>query len=93
MARLYRLNNLLNGTIKHKIDCEFHLVRNEAGSYTVTFTGSGTFHFSGENVALIENMDRSAWGSENQHITSDDVSTGITETDGKVSLRYVVTLE
>ena len=35
MEFLYRLNNLLNGTIKHKIDCEYHLVRNEAGSYTV----------------------------------------------------------
>ena len=93
MEFLYRLNNLLNGTIKQKIDCEFHLVRNEAGSYTVTFTGSGTFNFSGEIVALIENMDMSAWGRENQSITVDDVSTGITETDGKVSLRYVVTLE
>lgn len=93
MEFLYRLNNLLNGTIKQKIDCEFHLVRNEAGSYTVTFTGSGMFNFSGEIVALIENMDMSAWGRENQSITVDDVSTGITETDGKVSLRYVVTLE
>ena len=89
----YGISNLLNGTIKHKIDCEFHLVRNDAGSYTVTFTGSGTFDFSGENVILIENLDWSAWTKENQSITVDDVSTGITEAEGKVTLRYVVTLE
>ena len=65
----------------------------DAGSYTVTFTGSGTFDFSGENVILIENLDWSAWTKENQSITVDDVSTGITEAEGKVTLRYVVTLE
>ena len=56
----------------------------------MTFTGSGTFHFSGENVILIENMDMSAWTNENQSITVDDVSTGITEADGNVTLRYVM---
>ena len=87
---VYGLNNLLNGTIKHKMDCEYRLVRNEAGSYTVTFTGNGTFNFSGENVILIENIDMSAWGRENQSITVDDVSTGITDAEGNVTLRYVM---
>ncbi len=86
--------NLLNGTIKHKIDCEFHLVRNEDNSYTVTFTGNGTFNFSAENVALIENYDFSYLEhGENQKITIDDISTGITEAEGKVTLNYTVTLK
>ena len=85
--------NLLNGTIKHKIDCEFHLVRNEDNTYTVTFTGTGTFNFSAENVALIENIDFSSLSyGENQNITVDDISTAISEADGKVTLRYVVNL-
>ena len=85
--------NLLNGTIKHKIDCEFHLVRNEDNTYTVTFTGAGTFNFSAENVALIENIDFSSLSyGENQNITVDDISTAISEADGKVTLRYVVNL-
>ena len=88
---LQGISTLLNGTIKHKIDCEFHLVRNDAGGYTVTFTGSGTYQFSGENVILIENIE---WeGLSDSNITSDDVSTGITEAEGNVTLRYVVTLE
>lgn len=89
----YGINNLLNGTIKHKIDCEFHLVRNEDGSYTVTFTGSGTFDFNGENVILIENLDWSAWTKENQSITVDDVSTGITEAEGTMKLQYTVKID
>ena len=79
---------------KHKIDCEFHLVRNEDNSYTVTFTGNGTFNFSAENVALIENYDFSYLEhGENQKITIDDISTGITEAEGKVTLNYTVTLK
>ena len=31
--------------------------------------------------------------NENQKITASDVSTGTTEAEGKVTLRYVVTLE
>lgn len=86
--------NLLNGTIKHKVDCEFHLVRNEDNTYTVTFTGQGTYNLNAENVSLIENIDYSAMkANENQKITASDVSTGTTEAEGKVTLRYVVTLE
>ena len=86
--------NLLNGTVEHKINCEFKLVRNEADdSYTVTYTGNGTYHFIAEGVALVENFNYAAFkAGENQKLTVDDICTGITESDGKVSLQYTVKL-
>lgn len=86
--------NLLNGTISHKIDCEFHLVRNEDETYTVTYTGTGTFKLDAENVMLIENIDYTALNArENQNITVDDITTGNTEAEGEVTLKYVVNLK
>ena len=86
--------NLLNGTIAHKIDCDFTVVRNADDSYTVTYTGLGTFNFEGEGVALVENYDFSAIDAGvEQKITVDDVSTSITEAEGKVTLNYTVKIQ
>lgn len=87
--------NLLNGTISHKIDCEFHVVRNEDETYTVSYTGTGTYNFDVENVMLIENYDytTSVQWEDKKPITIDDITIGNTEVEGNVSLRYVVTLE
>lgn len=87
------LVNLLNGTIAHKIDCEFTLVRNDDGGYTITYTGIGTYTFEAEVVSLIENWNYTAFqNSENQKITVEDISTGIVNGEGGVSLNYTVTL-
>jgi hypothetical protein len=86
--------NLLNGTISHKIDCEFHLVRNEDETYTVTYTGTGTYNFNAENVMLVENIDYTTFGHHGaQNITVDDITTGNTEAEGEVTLKYVVNLK
>ena len=85
--------NLLNGTIKHKIDCEFTVVRNADNSYTVAFTGTGTYNLEAEGVALVENYDWSAQeAGVEQKITVDDISTGMTEAEGTVKLQYTVNI-
>ena len=70
------------------------MVRNADDSYTVTYTGLGTFNFEGEGVALVENYDFSAIDAGvEQKITVDDVSTSITEAEGKVTLNYTVKIQ
>ena len=92
---IFGLWNLLNGTISHKIDCEFTVVRSEADdSYVVTYTGAGTYKFMAEGVALIENFNQTAFqNGEVMHNTVDDISTGITEAEGKVTLSYTTKLQ
>ena len=92
---IFGLWNLLSGTISHKIDCEFTVVRSEADdSYVVTYTGAGTYKFTAEGVALIENFNQTAFqNGEVMHNTVDDISTGITEAEGKVTLSYTTKLQ
>jgi hypothetical protein len=99
----YRLDNLLNGTLKHKIDCEFKVVRNADGeTYTVTFTGKGTYTLNAEIVDKVDNLNEWEYidlggGASTtglnlpgpHHITAGDITTRQVEGEGEVELKYV----
>jgi len=86
------LLNLLSGTIQHKINCEFTVVRNPEGEgYIVSYTGEGTYKFDAEIVDRVEGVDFDNLGNP-QHVIADQISTRQTSQEGKVTLNYTVKL-
>ena len=91
--RVYALDELLNGTMKHNIECQFELQRvtteEGAEAYEITYTGTGTY--------LLEATVINYWGVEFHssaeiinppHLTEDDFATGNISGGGDVSLYY-----
>ena len=87
-------NNLLNGTITHKIDCDYTVKRasRNATEYEVTYTGTGTFTFKAEIVDRVDNYEYDNLFHQ-QHITEKDVTTREIETEGDVKLKFTTTLK
>ncbi len=88
--------NWLNGTIAHKIDCEFTLTRNTEGEgYIVEYTGKGTYTFKANIVDRIENVNfdtTNLTGERFAAVTLDDISTREIEAEGTVTLQYTTKL-
>ncbi|MCR5361713.1 MAG: C10 family peptidase [Bacteroidales bacterium] len=97
---LFSSNDVLSGTLKHKIDCDFTLVpAEEEGAYVVSYTGSGTYDISALVVNRVENVDwdhfsiQGVEGVFEQHISVDDIRTAEINQQGSVSLKYTVRLK
>ena len=86
------LYGIFNGTIKHKIDCEFTLTRTaEEGVYQVTYTGTGTYQVDANVVGEIFNLTRSeGYGLfvPGDPISADDVTISPMSGEGTVTLNY-----
>ena len=93
--------NLLNGTVKHNIDCTFTVTRDsEDEGYIVEFTGSGTYDFKGKVVSRVDNFN---WDIHNQNnrtgqninqsIVPADLTIGDAEQTGNVTLKYTTKLK
>ena len=83
-------HNLLNGTIDHKIDCQFTLTRiPDSEEYTVSYTGEGTYSFKANVVGIVEgvNFDTLSWHGIHDQIHSQEVTQ-----EGSVKLKYVTKL-
>ena len=104
-SMIYRLISLLNGTLKHKIECEFKLVRNANNdSYTVTYTGEGTYTLNAEIVDRVDNCNDNeyienggvaiaAFPLAGPHsIKAGDITTRQVEGEGSVKLKYTTIL-
>ena len=92
----YRLDNLLNGTLKHKIEGEFKLTRNDDSTFSIEYAGSGTYEIEAEVVSRIDNFVTSAYNSHNgaeriveaHNVKVADVTTRIVNANGNVKLKY-----
>ncbi len=90
------LNNLLYGTIKHRIKGTFRVIRNGiSGDYTVEFDGNGTFDFDGDYVSRVDNVgvSNTIMGQTinligEHNVTSDDITTARVQKSGTVTLKY-----
>ena len=84
--------NLLNGTIEHKIDCQFTLTRiPDSEEYAVSYTGQGTYSFKANIVGSIEGVDFDNLFSK-QHVIADQIHTREVTQDGSVRLNYTTKL-
>jgi hypothetical protein len=90
---LVLFNNLLNGTITHKIDCEYTIKRKSVDDteYKVTYTGKGTYTFEAEVVDRVDNYELDNLLHQ-QHITVNDITTREIEEEGEVELKFTTTL-
>ena len=91
------LHGMLDGTLKHNIECEFTLTRTEnEGEYLVSYTGSGTYELQANVVAGVDNLTRGATMGviiPGDPITSSDVTVRQIYADGNVTLKYAVKLK
>ena len=95
-------NDLLNGTIQHKIECEYTLTRASTDSevFDVTYKGTGTYVFQAEVVSRVSGVDIDAllhdiqgqWAIE-QTISVDNLTTSEITADGNVTLKYQTRLK
>ena len=84
--------NLLSGTIQHKINCQFTVVRDPEGDgYIASYTGEGTYKFDAEIVDRVEGVDFDNLGNP-QHVIADQISTRQVSQEGKVTLNFTVKL-
>lgn len=89
--RLFK--NILNGTIKHKIDCQVYVQRVMTGGdlYRVNFTGTGTFNI---DVEAIKSVSQIGFEKGNEFVKQDfyikpeNVKTGNMNGSGTVTLNY-----
>jgi hypothetical protein len=88
------LYNLLNGTIRHKMEGEIKITRESvnAKEYEVTYTGSGTYSFEAEVVDRVDNYEYEGL-FEQQNIKGDDVTIRQVEQEGNVTLKYTTKLQ
>lgn len=92
-ADINLLLTLLNGTIQHKIDCEFTVTPiPDSNEYAVSYTGDGTYSFKGEIVDRVDGVNADNLGGP-QHVTVDDITTREINAEGKVKLNYVVKIQ
>lgn len=94
---VYRYDNLLNGTLKHKIEGEFKLTRNDNSTYSVEYTGNGSYEIEAEVVSRIDNLisyttNSSERVTEGHNVKVADVTTRIVNANGNVTLKYNTTL-
>ncbi|MBP5364498.1 MAG: C10 family peptidase [Bacteroidales bacterium] len=96
----YRLDNLLNGIIKHKISGDFTVVESDdKKSYTVTYTGEGEYEITAEAVERIDNVNRNEFGDGAEALTGphkskvEDITTHTVEQEGTFTLKYETVLE
>ena len=86
------LHGIFNGTIKHKIDCEFTLTRTgEEGEYLVSYTGTGTYQVDANVVEEVVNLTRGEMMGvfiPGDPISADDVTISPWSGEGKVTLNY-----
>lgn len=97
-AKLWdRIQELLSGSVKHQITCQYTIKRRkveDAFEYDVTYTGEGLFDFTARYInhygVMID------WMSEldglTQTLTMDDIGIGTSSQGGDVKLEYQVTL-
>ena len=84
--------NLLNGTIEHKIDCQFTLTRiPDSEEYAVSYTGQGTYSFKANIIGTIEGVDFDNLFSK-QHVIADQIHTREVTQEGSVRLNYTTKL-
>lgn len=87
--------SLLNGTIEHKIECEFIVTRssNNSEEFFVTYTGTGSYKLKAEVIDTIEKVHVQYLDIEFGNVTLDDISTRQIEAEGKVKLQYQTKLQ
>jgi len=97
---LFNNNDVLSGTLTHKIDCNFTLTpAEEEGTYVVSYTGAGTYDITALVVDRVENVDwdhfgiQGTQGTFEQHVTIDDIKTTEINRQGTVTLKYTTRLE
>jgi len=80
-----------NGTINHKITCQFVITRSspESTEYDITYTGEGTYTLQANVIKCINNVDiDKVFGQEPLDNKPEDVETVEINADGKVQLKY-----
>lgn len=86
------LLNLLDGTIEHKIDCQFTLTRiPNSEEYAVSYTGQGTYLFKANIVDIVEGVDFDNLGNP-QHVVKEQIHTREVSQEGSVKLQYTTKL-
>ena len=87
---------MLNGTMSHKLTCQFTVNRSNIASkeFTVSYTGAGTYHLDAEAVEIISGINGDYWNDEDydHHITPDNITTRQVSGDGTVKLEYTTKL-
>ena len=93
---LWTLHSMLNGTMNHKIDCQFTVYRSNETSkeFTVSYTGTGTYHLDAEVVEIINGINGDHWNDSeyDHHITPDNIITRQASGDGTVKLEFTTKL-
>ena len=85
-------HNLLNGTIEHKIDCQFTLTRiPDSEEYTVSYTGDGSYSFKANVVGIVEGVNFDNFGAS-WHVIADQVHPREVTQEGSVKLKYMTKL-
>lgn len=81
--------NLLNGTIQHKIDCDFTVSRSTDGEeYFVNYTGIGSYKLNAEVVNGVYHVGWYNTDVDFSETQLDDITTRQMETEGTVKLSY-----
>ena len=82
----------LDGTINHKIDCQFTLTRiPDSEEYAVSYTGQGTYSFKANVVDLVEGVNFDDLGHA-QHVVKEQIHTREVSQEGSVKLQYTTKL-
>lgn len=93
-----KMLSLLNGTLQHKINCNFTVTRQTEGTYAVSYTGEGTYKLTAE---VFDNVDGWKWYDntdteilfDNAKISPEGITTKVITSDGNVTLKYNTTLK
>lgn len=81
--------NLLNGTIQHKIDCDFTVSRSTDGEeYFVNYTGIGSYKLNAEVVNGVYHVGWYNTDVDFSETQLDDITTRQMEAEGTVKLSY-----
>ena len=87
------LKFMLNGTIKHKIDCLVSVQRVMTGGdlYRVNFTGTGTFNMDVEGINSVSQIgiyNSTEFTNQDFYVKPENVTTGKVSGSGTVKLEY-----
>jgi len=93
-----KMLSLLNGTLQHKISGTFTVTRNHGDTYTVSYTGEGTYTLDAE---VFDNVDGWKWYEggnaetlfDNVKILPEGITTKKITAEGDVTLKYTTTLK
>ena len=102
-SSLWHIHPMLNGTISHKINGQFTINRSNVTSreYTVSYSGTGTYHFEAEAIQIISGLVAeahwdgilgTAYPPEDQPVSPSDITTQQIIGDGTVKLEYTTKL-